>query len=96
MRQYDYWADQFQQLPLHFMAFHGSADLKTVIDTMSYAAYMYDIRHVVVDNMQFMLGSVSLDDRYTLQNKAIAEFRKFASLKNVHVTVVMHPRKVRS
>ena len=35
-----------------------------------------------------------MDDKYFLQNKAIAEFRKFSFLKNVHVSIVMHPRKV--
>ena len=27
------------------------------------------------------------------QSNAIGEFRRFASLKNVHVTIVIHPRK---
>ena len=43
-----------------------------------------------------MLGSnYQVHDRYTVQNQAIAEFRKFASAKNIHVSVVIHPRKVR-
>lgn len=29
---------------------------RTVIDTMQHAVYMYDITHVVVDNLQFMMG----------------------------------------
>ena len=64
--------------------------------TMSHAAYVHDIQHVIVDNLQFMLGSnYQVHDRYTVQNQAIAEFRKFASAKNIHVSVVIHPRKVR-
>ena len=35
-----------------------------------------------------------MDDKYFIQNKAIGEFRKFSFLKNVHVSIVMHPRKV--
>lgn len=62
---------------------------------MSHAAYVHDIQHVIVDNLQFMLGSnYQVNDRYTVQNQAIAEFRKFASAKNIHVSVVIHPRKV--
>ena len=64
--------------------------------TMSHAAYVHDIQHVILDNLQFMLGSnYQVHDRYTVQNQAIAEFRKFASAKNIHVSVVIHPRKVR-
>ena len=64
--------------------------------TMSHAAYVHDIQHVIVDNLQFMLGSnYQVHDRYSIQNQAIAEFRKFASAKNIHVSVVIHPRKVR-
>ncbi|CAB4007414.1 twinkle, mitochondrial isoform X3, partial [Paramuricea clavata] len=32
-------------------------------------------------------------DRFHAQNVAISEFRKFATSKNVHVTIVIHPRK---
>jgi twinkle protein len=62
---------------------------------MAHAVYVYDIQHVIIDNLQFMLGAshhASLD-RYAVQNMAVAEFRKFASSRNVHVTVVIHPRK---
>lgn len=33
---------------------------RTVIDTMQHAVYMYDITHVVVDNLQFMMGQEHL------------------------------------
>ncbi len=94
LKQYNYWADRFQQLPLYFMGFFGPVDITTVIETMSHATYVYDIQHVIVDNLQFMTGSMyNLADRYTLQNAVVAEFRKFASQKNVHVSLVIHPRK---
>ncbi|KAM6265469.1 twinkle mtDNA helicase isoform 2-T2 [Porphyrio hochstetteri] len=53
---YDEWADRFEDLPLYFMTFHGQQNIKIVIDTMQHAVYMYDITHVVVDNLQFMMG----------------------------------------
>ena len=34
------------------------------------------------------------DDRFSAQNHVIAALRNFASTKNVHVTLVIHPRKV--
>uniref|UniRef100_A0A8C3JGM7 Uncharacterized protein n=1 Tax=Calidris pygmaea TaxID=425635 RepID=A0A8C3JGM7_9CHAR len=62
---YDEWADRFEDLPLYFMTFHGQQNIKTVIDTMQHAVYMYDITHVVVDNLQFMMGHEHLSvDRY--------------------------------
>ena len=65
---------------------------------MSDAVDRHGVRHVVVDNLQFMLGSRSshMADLYTAQNHAIAQFRKFASLQDVHVSLVVHPRKVSS
>ena len=65
---------------------------------MSEAVESHGVRHVVVNNLQFMLGSRSshLADLYTFQNHAIAQFRKFASLHDVHISLVVHPRKVGS
>ena len=31
LSEYDHWADQFEQLPLYFMGFHGQADIDTVV-----------------------------------------------------------------
>lgn len=62
---------------------------------MSHAVYVHDIAHVVVDNLQFMLGSNGeMAERFTKQDIFISSFRKFATNMNCHVTVVIHPRKV--
>merc|ERR1719326_261187 len=61
---------------------------------MGYAVYVYDIGHVIIDNLQFMMGSnLKTYDRYYAQDMIIGKFRKFASLHNIHLTLVIHPRK---
>lgn len=65
---------------------------------MSHAVYVHDIQHVIVDNVQFMLGvdaSNSKLDRFFRQDLLISAFRKFATHNNCHVTLVIHPRKVK-
>ena len=65
---------------------------------MSHAVYVHDIAHVIVDNLQFMLGVDSSNlatDRYLKQDQVISSFRKFATHMNCHVTLVIHPRKER-
>ena len=63
---------------------------------MSEAVQRHEVSHVVIDNLQFMLGSGSslITDCYAAQNHAISQFRRFASLHNIHVSLVVHPRKV--
>ena len=54
-------------------------------------------RYVIVDNLQFMLGSRRKGpggssggfDKYEIQDYAIEKFRRFATDKNVHVTLVV-------
>ncbi|XP_050040549.1 twinkle mtDNA helicase isoform X1 [Dermacentor andersoni] len=96
MEEFDSWADKFELLPLYFMTFHGEETMKNVMDAMSHAVYVHDIQHVVVDNVQFMMG-VGMDnsnvDRFWRQDLLIAAFRRFATQHNCHVTLVMHPRK---
>ncbi|PVD31422.1 hypothetical protein C0Q70_06834 [Pomacea canaliculata] len=93
--QFDAWADRFEQLPMYFMTFHGQESIRKVIEAMSHAVYVHDIAHVVVDNLQFMLGSNGeMAERFTKQDIFISSFRKFATNMNCHVTVVIHPRKI--
>ncbi|XP_069467764.1 twinkle mtDNA helicase [Ambystoma mexicanum] len=92
--KYDEWADKFEDLSLYFMTFHGQQNIKAVMDTMNHAVYMYDITHVVIDNLQFMMGQEQLStDKLAVQDYIVGAFRKFATDSNCHVTLVIHPRK---
>ncbi|CAB9496960.1 Twinkle protein, mitochondrial [Seminavis robusta] len=89
-------ADRFSALPMHFMKFHGGSDLEDVLDAMEYAVYVSDVEHIILDNLQFMISRNTLNksfDKFDIQDVAIEKFRKFATDRNVHVTLVVHPRK---
>eukprot|EP00559_Dactyliosolen_fragilissimus_P009407 CAMPEP_0184859432 /NCGR_PEP_ID=MMETSP0580-20130426/4436_1 /TAXON_ID=1118495 /ORGANISM="Dactyliosolen fragilissimus" /LENGTH=740 /DNA_ID=CAMNT_0027356063 /DNA_START=844 /DNA_END=3066 /DNA_ORIENTATION=+ len=90
-------ADRFQELPLYFMKFHGGSDIDDVLDAMDYAAYVHDVQHIILDNMQFMISrnanNGSTFDKFDCQDVAVEKFRKFATERNVHITLVVHPRK---
>jgi len=75
--------------------FCSSTKIETVLDTMEYACYVYDVGHVVLDNLQFILGNLmgGRFDKFEKQDTAIEKFRRFASMKNIHITLVIHPRK---
>ncbi|BFZ19127.1 hypothetical protein BsWGS_22166 [Bradybaena similaris] len=92
---FDMYADLFQSLPMYFMTFHGQESIKKVVDAMSHAVYVHDIAHVILDNLQFMMGvgGTEWNDRFMKQDSFIASFRKFATNMNCHVTLVIHPRK---
>ncbi|XP_062501467.1 twinkle mtDNA helicase-like isoform X2 [Corticium candelabrum] len=94
MNEYSRWAKRLELLPLYFMNFHGSQSLKSVIEAMTHAVHAYDIRHVVIDNLQFMISPELIrHDRFLYQDMVISAFRTFATSHNVHVTLVIHPRK---
>jgi len=66
---------------------------------MEYAAYVHDVEHIILDNMQFMISrqagrnKSSAFDKFEMQDIAVEKFRKFATEYNVHITLVVHPRK---
>jgi len=94
LEEFDKVAEKFQKLPLFFTTFHGTQEVELVLDAMAHAVYVHDIAHVIIDNIQFMVGSNGGHmDRFTKQDQCIEMFRKFATLHNVHVTLVIHPRK---
>ncbi|KAK9760704.1 hypothetical protein K7432_014992 [Basidiobolus ranarum] len=88
------WANQFEQLPMHFLKYHGSTQVHEVVETMRHAVFAYDVQHVVIDNLQFMTsGQGRSFDKWEIQENAVSTFRKFATENNIHVTLVVHPRK---
>ncbi|XP_059049177.1 mitochondrial DNA helicase [Achroia grisella] len=97
LQDFQKYADEFQKLNIYYLAFHGQQPIKVVMEAVEHARYMHDIAHVVIDNVQFMLGlSEEKDgDRYHRQDAVIAAFRTFATARHCHVTLVMHPRKER-
>ncbi|XP_071092868.1 twinkle mtDNA helicase-like [Haliotis cracherodii] len=94
LHEFDHWANWFEELPMFFMTFHGQESIKRVIETMSHAVYVHDIAHIIVDNLQFMMGvNGDMTDRFTRQDMIISAFRRFATTMNCHVSLVIHPRK---
>lgn len=96
--EFDSWADRFERLPIYFMTFHGQQSIKIVMEAVEHATYVHDIAHIIIDNVQFMMGMTENErhmDRFWKQDAIIAAFRTFATRKNCHITLVIHPRKER-
>ncbi|EFA82972.1 T7-like mitochondrial DNA helicase [Heterostelium album PN500] len=91
---YNKIADDFAALPMYFMRFFGSTQVDKVLDAMEYAVYVHDVEHIILDNLQFMLsGQTKAIERFETMDESIEKLRKFATQKNVHITLVIHPRK---
>jgi twinkle protein len=93
-------SDRFGQLPFTFLKFHGGTEVEDVLDAMDYAVYVNDVELIILDNMQFMVSLNSLKgkgsssfDKFDVQDMAIEKFRKFATDRNVHIVLVVHPKK---
>lgn len=98
LADFDMYADAFEKLPIYFMTFHGQQSIKVVMDAVEHATYVHDISHVIIDNVQFMMGmsdELKHMDRFWKQDSIISAFRTFATKYNCHVTLVIHPRKER-
>ena len=92
--KFDYYADRFEEIPVYLQTYFGSTEVEKVLAMIEYSIYAYDIGHIVIDNLQFMLsGQGTGFQRYELQDDVISQFRKLATNLNVHITLVIHPRK---
>ncbi|KRX72389.1 Twinkle protein, mitochondrial [Trichinella sp. T6] len=94
-RELEIMYNKLSLLPLYFTKFNGSFEFREVVEAIEHHVEIYDIRHVVVDNLQFLAGAVDqmVSDRFTVQDRVFAEFRRIATERNVHLTLVVHPRK---
>lgn len=94
IQELEYQTENFEQLPLYMLKFHGSQNIDEIINTMTYAVYNYDIQNIILDNLQFMIGMPTrLLNKFDFQDEIIHRLRKFSTEKNVHVTLVIHPKK---
>lgn len=88
-------ASKFSNLPLHFLTYHGQQTTTSVLKAMTEAVQVWGVQHVIIDNLQFMLGTAERSiDRWWEQDKAVAAFRRFATANNCHVTLIVHPKKI--
>eukprot|EP01133_Synstelium_polycarpum_P014161 gene14161-16690_t len=91
---YDRLANEFAALPMYFLRFFGSTQVDKVLDAMEYAVYVHDVEHIVLDNLQFMMSGQGRGiEKFDNMDDSIEKLRLFATQKNVHITVVIHPRK---
>ncbi|XP_066581681.1 mitochondrial DNA helicase [Prorops nasuta] len=98
LEKFNTYADAFEKLPIYFMTFHGQQSIKVVMEAVEHATYVHDISHVIIDNIQFMMGmqdEAKHIDRFWKQDSIVSAFRMFATKHNCHVTLVIHPRKER-
>ena len=91
-------ADEFESLDLYFLRFFGSTSLEKVMDALEHAVAQYDVQCIILDNLQFMIsgageGRMMALNKFDAQERALDHFRAFATRKNVHIMLVMHPRK---
>lgn len=91
----DLMMERFEQNPLYFMNFYGSTPIDLMFETLDYAIYAYDIQLICIDNMQFMLSQQAAGpQKFELQDMVASRLRQLASDRNVHICVIIHPKKV--
>jgi twinkle protein len=87
--------ERFEQLPLHMMNFYGSTPVEQIFETLEYSIYAEDISVMCIDNMQFMLSDQAQGyQKFDLQDKVTSMLRQLATKYNVHIFLVVHPKKV--
>lgn len=95
MSRFEEWSEKFRKLPMHFMDFFGSCPLEEVLEAMQFTVDANNVQHIVLDNLQFMLSGQERGnfDKWDLMDKSVAKLRQFATSRNVHISLVIHPRK---
>ncbi|VUZ48498.1 unnamed protein product [Hymenolepis diminuta] len=95
------WATAFQQeLPMLFLNMHGRPSEKEVFDALDESVKQEGVEHVILDNLQFMMGCggtggrSGMEEKFTRQDRFVERLRAFSTDSGAHLTLVVHPRKV--
>lgn len=85
---------KFKELPMYYMTFFGTTDLEKVFATIEYSIERFQVTHVVIDTLQFLLSGQAIGvEKFDLQEKVMARLRYIATSLFVHISVVIHPKK---
>lgn len=57
-------SEQFKSLPLYFLKFHGQTEIDAFMNVAKHSVLTMGIKHIIVDNLQFMLGNKSLKNNF--------------------------------
>ena len=82
-------------MPLHLLDFYGSTPADEILETLEYSIYAHDIGIMCLDNLQFMLSEQAFgSNKFDLQDMVVSKLRQLATNHNVHIFLVVHPKKV--
>ena len=75
--------------------FYGSTPADEIFEALEYAIVADDISILCLDNLQFMLSDQAMGvHKFDLQDRVISKLRLLATKYNVHIFLVVHPKKV--
>lgn len=94
LSEFDSAWQKFADLPIYLLDFYGATELQKILDAIDYSIDVYDVRHIVIDNMQFLMGAVRGNEKFDMQDVIIGELRNLATKRSVHISLICHPRKV--
>ncbi|CAK9802535.1 Mitochondrial DNA helicase [Anthophora plagiata] len=83
LENFDLYATAFEKLPIYFMTFHGQQTIKVVMDVIEHATYVHDIAHVIIDNVQFMMGTTDSSKHVDRYYKIVVARNNFTSFETV-------------
>ena len=87
--------EKLEQMPLHLLDFYGSTPPEEIFETLEYSIYAHDIGIMCLDNLQFMLSEQAFGyNKFDLQDIVVSKLRQLATNHNVHIFLVVHPKKV--
>ena len=87
--------EKLEQLPLHLLNFYGSTQPEEIFETLEYSIIAHDISIMCLDNLQFMLSEQAYGyNKFDLQDTVVSKLRQLATRHNVHIFLVVHPKKV--
>ena len=76
------------------MNFYGSTTADKILSTIIYSIEKHNIHMVVLDTLQFMLSEQGEGfKKFELQDSLMAKLREISIKFNVHVAIVIHPKK---
>lgn len=93
VKAFEYDHPHFNKLPVYMARYEDRVDITTLLDGIRFAIEVYKVKLAILDNLNFFMEVTTSANAIIEMDRVVHEAIIFCKKNDVHMIMVMHPKK---